>query len=281
MSDDSQYAAITRIIETFIDGSREELLRRWKHWRIDLARGEVHEVIGALLARQVTLATQLAQSPAIWNGHIAPLILRAMADVYIALAWVLKEPDARARKFVLYGLGQEKLQLEHRKTQLAEREPTPEEQLMIETSEAWINSQRFAFLTEVNLGSWSGLSTREMADQAGCLDFYNYVYTPFSACAHSMWHHIARYNLMQCSNPLHQYHRIPQVLEQELDPHYLFLAAKYLQKSFATFDETIGLNFQGSSAFEQLCDALEQLSHTEAESQEQYNSESNQSELTA
>ena len=62
---------------------------------------------------------------------------------------------------------------------------------------------------------------------------------------------------MQCSNPLHQYHRIPQILEQELDPHYLFLAAKYLQKSFATFDETIGLNFQGSSAFEQLCDALE------------------------
>ena len=136
MSDDSQYTAITRIIETFVDGSREELLQRWKHWSIDLARGEVHEVIGALLARQVTLATQPAQSPAIWNGHIAPLILRAMADVYIALAWVLKEPDARARKFVLYGLGQEKLQLEHRKTQLAEREPTPEEQLMIEASEA-------------------------------------------------------------------------------------------------------------------------------------------------
>ena len=39
MSDDSQYTAITRIIETFVDGSREELLQRWKHWSIDLARG--------------------------------------------------------------------------------------------------------------------------------------------------------------------------------------------------------------------------------------------------
>jgi hypothetical protein len=278
MSDDSQYTAITRIIEAFVDCSQEELQQRWKHWRIDLSRGEVHEVIGALLTRQVTLATQLAQSPAIWNGHIAPLILRAMADVYIALAWILKEPDARARQFILYGLGQEKLQLEHRKAQLAERELTPEEQLMIEVSEAWINSQRFAFLTEVNLGSWSGLSTREMADQAGCLDFYNYVYTPFSACAHSMWHHIARYNLTQCSNPLHQYHRIPQALEQELDPHYLYLAAKYLQKAFATFDETIGLDFQGFSAFEQLCDSLEQLAYPDEESQEQCDSESTQSE---
>ena len=152
---------------------------------------------------------------------------------------------------------------------------------MVEASEAWINSQRFAFLTEVNLGSWSGLSTREMADQAGCLDFYNYVYTPFSACTHSVWHHIARYNLMQCSNPLHQYHRIPQALEQDVDPHYLYLAAKYLQKAFAMFDETTGFDFQGSSAFEQLCDALEQLSHTDEGSQEQCESASNQSELTA
>jgi hypothetical protein len=251
MSDDSQYAIITRIIEAFVDCSREELKQRWQHWHLDLIRGEVHEVIGALLARQVTLATQLAQSPAIWNGHIAPLILRAMADVYITLAWVIKEPDARARQFILYGLGQEKLQLEHRKTQLADREPTPEEQLMVE------------------------------ADQAGCLDFYNYVYTPFSACTHSVWHHIARYNLMQCSNPLHQYHRIPQALEQDVDPHYLYLAAKYIQKAFAMFDETTGFDFQGSSAFEQLCDALEQLSHTDEGSQEQCESASNQSELTA
>jgi len=108
-----------------------------------------------------------------------------MADVYITLAWILKAPDERARKFILYGLGQEKLQLEHRKTQIADRKPTPEEQLMIDASKAWINSQRFTFLTEVNLGSWSGLPTREMADQAGCLDFYNYVYMPFSARAHS------------------------------------------------------------------------------------------------
>ena len=113
-----------------------------------------------------------------------------MAYVDIALAWVLKEPDARARKFVLYGLGQEKLQLEHRKTQLAEREPTPEEQLMIEASEAGSTHND---LPSSQKSTWKlfGLSTREMADQAGCLDFYNYVYTPFSACAHSMWHDIA------------------------------------------------------------------------------------------
>jgi hypothetical protein len=61
-----------------------------------------------------------------------------------------------------------------------------EEEELVEVLEAWINRQRWSFLTDVNLGSWSGISTRKMAEEAGCLDFYNYVYAPFSACTHSM-----------------------------------------------------------------------------------------------
>ncbi len=38
MSDDSQYATITRIIEAFVDCSREELKQRWKQWRLDLTQ---------------------------------------------------------------------------------------------------------------------------------------------------------------------------------------------------------------------------------------------------
>jgi Family of unknown function (DUF5677) len=281
MSNDLQYAMLLQTIKEFVDHTREELKQRWKRWPVDLAKSEIHEAVGALLARQVTLATQLALSPSIWNGHIAPLLLRAMADVYITLAWILKTPDERARKFILYGLGQEKLQLEHRKTQIADRKPTPEEQLMIDASEAWINAQRFTFLTEVNLGSWSGLPTREMADQAGCLDFYSYVYMPFSACAHSMWHHIARYNLIQCSNPLHQYHWVPQDRELGIDPDYLYLAAKYLQKAFATFDETLGIVLQGPSAFEKLCDALEKLAHADESGEDQGHPEPRESQAGA
>jgi len=83
-----------------------------------------------------------------------------MADVFIFLAWVLKDPLERSHKFVLYGLGQAKPQVEPHKAQIVDREPTPEEKLLIEASEAWINSQRFTFLTEVNVGSWSGIPTR-------------------------------------------------------------------------------------------------------------------------
>jgi hypothetical protein len=263
MDEQSKLKQINQIVEVFIKQAHEELKVRWDRWQINLSQSEFYEVVGALLARQVTLATQLAENPLIWNGHIAPLILRAMADVYISLAWVLKEPIERCRNFVLYGLGQEKLQLEHRKTQIENRDPSPAEKIMIESSEAWINSQRFTFLTEVNLGSWSGISTRQMAEEADCIDFYKYVYTPFSACSHSMWHHIARYNLRQCANPLHQYHCCPYDPELPIDPDYLYLAGKYLQKAFSTFDESISVNIEGSSAFEKLCEGLEQLSEDE------------------
>jgi hypothetical protein len=246
------------MIQTFIEDAHAELDERWTRWELDLAHSEVHEVIGALIARQVTLAVQLAACPTMWNGHMAPIILRSMADVYISLAWVLRDPVDRARKFVLHGLGQAKLFLEHQKAALASKEVQPEDHLLVEASEQWINAQQFTFLTEVNFGSWSGITTRQMADEADCLDFYNYVYTPFSAASHSMWHHIGRYNLKTCTNPLHRYHNVPHIPDLGPDPHYLYLAAKYMQKAFSAFDAHTNIDTQSPSAFARLCETLAQ-----------------------
>jgi hypothetical protein len=260
MSEESDFRKIEELIKSFIDEAHLELKERWEKWTIDLSQNEIHEVIGALLARQVTLATQMAQCPPIWNGHIAPIILRAMADVFISFAWVLKDPLERSRKFILYGLGQAVLQLDHFKAQIVGREPTSKEKMLIEASEAWINSQRFTFLTDVNVGSWSGIPTRQMAEEAGCVDFYNYVYNPFSACAHSMWHHVAKYNLRQCANPLHQYHQVPTDPDFPIDPHNFYLAGKYLEKTFRAFDNEFSIQVDAPSAYKHLCKRLDKLS---------------------
>lgn len=250
---------IDQLIGAFTGRAREELEDRLRRWPLDLAKQEFHEVVGALLARQVTLASQLAECPTIWNGHIAPLVLRAMADAYITMAWVVQDPLDRCKKFVSYGLGQAKLELEHRRVEMGTREPHEREREACEAIEAWINAQHWIFLTDVNLGSWSGMSTRPMAEEAGCLDFYNYVYTPFSACVHSMWHHIARYNLEDCRNPLHRFHRVPAVRDAPLDFHYPYLGAKYLQKTFATFDSAVDITTDLQSAFDVFCRELDRL----------------------
>src|SRR5579864_1842229 len=92
---------IQSMTEKFGLHARLDLDLRLNLWPVDFSRNEVHEVIGALLARQVTLAVQLASIPVVWNGHTAPLVLRAMADVYISIAWILKDPLIRSQKFVL------------------------------------------------------------------------------------------------------------------------------------------------------------------------------------
>jgi hypothetical protein len=256
-----------RIRETadrFADDLQQELSARWEAWQLDLSKKELHEVVGALLARQVTLAIEFSHAPACWNYHVGPLFLRAMADVYITLAWILADPTQsleRTRKFIYFGLGQEKLQLEHRRAEIERegRTPRPEETLGMEAAEGWINSQRYSFLTEVNVGSWSGLTIREMANQAGCLDFYNYVYQPWSGVVHSQWQHVGRYNVELCGNPLHLNHLTPSTPRFYADLHLLHLAGKYAQKAFRLFDEKTGVKVDVTSAFARLDAGLEQL----------------------
>src|SRR5262245_16063367 len=128
------------IIEGFTARAEAELAHRLEKWPLDLERRGVHEVIGALLARQVTLATQIAASPNTWNGHTAPLLLRAMADAFITVAWLLKSPDDRCQKFIDYGLGQQKLELEHRRAEIEARGIRPGEAEYCDRIEAWIDS---------------------------------------------------------------------------------------------------------------------------------------------
>jgi hypothetical protein len=56
-----------------------------------------------------------------------------------------------------------------------------------------------------------------------------------------MWPHIGRLNLTSCRNPLHKFHRIPTIREIPPDIGFLDTAAKYLSKSFATFDDAMGV----------------------------------------
>ena len=236
MSNEIKIEEFARAIEAKV---RQELRLRCEAYTPDFQAPEVFNAITALLARQATLAIELALSPQSWNGHAAPLFLRAMTDVHITLSWILLDPKTRARQYIDHGLGQAVLELEHRKKGLDGADEDGKEDLkrMIRAYEAWINTQRWNFLVEVNVGAWSGKTTREMAEEAGILDFYNYVYTPFSQCAHSTWYHVGRYNSSPSESPLTRQLWMPLIADSPTDIWNLHLAAKYLDKSFNVFDE--------------------------------------------
>lgn len=243
-------------IEAFVRGFRNavrtDLRARLREWRLNLNEIEAFEVIAALLSRQATLAIEFAAAPSMWTPHSGPVTLRAMADVFITTAWILRDRAPRASKFVEDGLGAIKLQIAHQERALetAAPEDAVELQVMIDGWREWLTMQRMEQFVEVNLGSWSGLNTRKMAEEAGFLDFYNYVYQPFSGVAHSNWAHVSMFNAVFCQNPAHRGHRSPAMAPAEPDAHWLFLAAKYLNKTLKHFDDTVGLVDLPSDAFE-------------------------------
>src|SRR3546814_7115868 len=85
------------LIEDYCAGVDGELAARLEAWPPDFAQIHVHEVIGGMLARQATLAKDVARAPMLWTGNSAPILLRAMADAYINIAWLLLDPVERCR----------------------------------------------------------------------------------------------------------------------------------------------------------------------------------------
>ena len=171
---------------------------RWEGYTSEIYQNEISEAIWGLVARQATLAVEMAQNPGIWNPHIAPIILRSMTDVHITLAWIADDPAGRSKEYIRYGIGQEKLSLEYLQN---EADQIPDGELdepleeLIETRKAWLNSQLMEWAIEVNVGSWSGKSAREMAQEADCESLYKFAYVPFSG---TVPQHVAPRREVQC-----------------------------------------------------------------------------------
>ncbi len=237
------------ILENYSARVKAEAATRIEKWGFDIENEHQFVVVGGLLARQATLASEISAAPSIWNEHMAPIFLRVMVDLHINLAWILKDPETRAKSYIEYGLGQAKLMVEHRKVDMVSKGLDPQNDQAIQATEAWLNSQRLEFLVEVNVGNWADSTIRNLAIEADQKSLYDLSYVPFSNAVHNTWWHVGRFNSRRSPNPLHRFHFIPTMDHCEPHPHYLKVAAKYADKSFQLFDDKIGIAHEAESAF--------------------------------
>lgn len=217
----------------FVRNATDEFNEAWRGRPKGLVP-EIEAAVGALTARQIALATQLVEAPSLWNGHSAPLFLQAMAQVHITLTWVINNPEVNAPLLIACGLNQEQ---DHLNRQwLKQSEVGSESADRLAELGGWIDTQRtiFAGVSEAVDVGWP--SVREMADQAGCLEFYELFYLPFEGNARSNWPHLGRYHLKLCGNPDHPFHVVPAAIE-EPEPHYVRLAARCLKATRALLAE--------------------------------------------
>jgi hypothetical protein len=238
---DRDRATMQKLVERYIDGLSAEFQSRWDQWPVTIENPGPSEVTIGLLRRQYSLAMHIATAPNLWTPEIAPILLRCMVEVYITLAWILIEPEERSKKFIEYGLGQEKLIIKHRNDEAADQGLDIDDDPINQEAIEWLEGQKYSFLIDVELGSWSGLDARRMAEEADCLDFYRYTYPRFSTVVHSTWNHISRYDLLTCMNPLHGGHHIPRTWPLPISTDFLRLAAKYMDKTFGLVDSKLGL----------------------------------------
>jgi hypothetical protein len=259
---DMNSSHIISLAEAYEDFLACSFYSLWSKVPIDPLALDAFSVIGALLSRQVTLSIQLARSPNTWNGHSAPLFLRSQIDLQITLAWILGELKERAKLFIFHGLGEEKLIIEHFVHSLDTHPDAPTNDLvqgLLEAKRAWINSQRAEWMVEVNLGNWSRLDTRKMAQESNCEGLYKFAYKPFSQAAHSMWPHISLYNARPCTNPLHRYHLVPELIETSLDIDYLFRSCKYTDQSYEAVIKAFAIEPEGLMPLDWLHQEIDRL----------------------
>jgi hypothetical protein len=128
------------LLQAFEERIRRDLRLRCEAYAPDFEMPEVFNVLTALLARQATLAIEVSSAPKLWNPHSAPLFLRAMADVHIALAWILLDARTRVRQYLEHRLGQAVLQLEHLKKEISSADDLdqPNRKDTIESEQSWL-----------------------------------------------------------------------------------------------------------------------------------------------
>ncbi len=238
---------IITLLNCYVDNLSNDLKARWNNWNKNFNEKEIHEVLGGLLARQISITIELARNPSIWNSNVAPMILRSMIDNYINFCWILLSPLERSQKYIYFGLGQDKLQLEHFKSN-RDNFNKDEIDFLIKDLENWINSQQYEFLTVVNVGNWAEKSVRDMSIETDNLELYNNLYQTFSSVTHNMWNHVAKHNLILSDNPLHNNFRKPIVNLYQPNFFFMELAMKYTDLMFVKFDEKFDINIDIDSS---------------------------------
>jgi hypothetical protein len=141
------------------------------------------------------------------------LLVRTLTEIRINLAFLVKNADeVMWARFRSYGSGQAKLAL-------LKYEDTQQGPNLVSTKtlESLANEDFFQEFVNIDLGSWSGMDLRKMADQCGVKDDYDRFYGWTSAFVHGQWAAARDAVMATCGNPLHRAHRGPMPVQRPME----------------------------------------------------------------
>lgn len=218
---------ITDLLQQMLDEITIRFAARIQFWNVVLDIVEIQNVLGGLLARNCSLGIEFVLSPHFWNPLCSSVILRAMSEVIINMGWIALDPAARAKLFVDYGLGQDKLDYEHLRA--GNKSYTLPVDQLAEIADG-LAAQRHLIFTDVNVGTWSSTSVSRMAAEAGLSDFA-VMFAGACGTVHSNWLLLHDRFIDEPPNDIPD---VPDLMP--VKSAYLCAVATYLDKAFEIFD---------------------------------------------
>jgi len=203
---DSTARALRRFARVSSDAQKEldACCAALDYSQIDL---DFADVVLGFLARQYQLWSVVVVSPSAWTVPASPLLLRALVDATITLAWIKANPDS-ASKYKVYSAGRLKLLAEHWR-RIGSEQAQSWCAAYADHMEELASSELWSGVLPVELSSWNGKDIRTMAEEADLKDAYDITYSPLSADAHAEWMVLRTKYLRPCQEPAHRSHWLP------------------------------------------------------------------------
>jgi len=200
---------------------------------------EKTSVLSGLIARASALGLDMLTEQSLWKAEIGGILLRCLCETLILLAWLVRKDEASLyRRFVQYSLGQGDLYGLKLEGYEGYREAFKTLRLGDDAqAEAMSKDTWEAQLRAIDLGNWAGKDTRKMAEEGGTKVYYDLVFSLCSADVHSQFISLARWNMVPCTNPLHNYHLLPTFDRRIINPFLPLTACVLLKEACHRFFE--------------------------------------------
>lgn len=200
---------------------------------------EKTSVLSGLLARASALGLDMLTEQALWKAEVGGILLRCLCETLILLAWLVRKDEAPLyQRFVQYSLGQQDLYGLKLEGYEGYREAFQALRLGDEKrADAMAKDSWDAQMRTINLGNWANTDTRKMAEEGGTKVYYDLVFSLCSADVHSQFISLARWNMVFCSNPLHNSHLLPAFGRRIENPFLPLTACALLKETCHRFFE--------------------------------------------
>jgi hypothetical protein len=213
-------------------------------------------VLLGLASRMYRQMADFLERPSAWAHGTSELHTRPLVETRIVSAWLVKRDDPTIfAGYIEHGLGKLKLLRDHINNDVGPN-PDPEVAEMLKALDARVNVERDEWFQPVNVGAFSDVSIRRMAEEVNLKREYDLAYAPLSSSNHGEWAAVRDDDTVLCEEVLHGGHRVGrfEASSRTLGPEPAMFAFSLARDGITAIFEHLGADV--AAQFEPVAHAL-------------------------